>query len=64
MQPEWMNRVAPVVFTTWAMRGLNDLILRQRGVDAILLPSLMLLLFGGMTLAIGLRLFRVRYSAR
>ena len=64
MQPEWMNRIAPVVFTTWAMRGLNDLILRQRGVEAILLPSLMLLLFGGMTLVLGLRLFRVRYSAR
>src|SRR5262249_42100210 len=22
MQPDWMNRISPVVFTTWAMRGL------------------------------------------
>src|SRR5262249_14461780 len=28
MQPDWMNRIAPAVFTTWVMRGLNDLILR------------------------------------
>ena len=39
MQPDWMNRVSPVVFTTWAMRGLNDLILRERGLDAIALPD-------------------------
>jgi ABC-2 type transport system permease protein len=64
MQPEWMNRIAPAVFTTWAMRGLNDLILRQRGLDAIVMPSIMLLVYGGTLLAIGLRLFRVRYSAR
>ena len=38
MQPDWMNRVSPVVFTTWAMRGLNDLILRERGLDAVALP--------------------------
>jgi ABC-2 type transport system permease protein len=64
MQPEWMTRIAPAVFTTWAMRGLNDLILRQRGLEAIVVPSIMLLLYGGTILAIGLRLFRVRYSAR
>jgi len=52
------------VFTTWAMRGLNDLILRERGLEAIVLPSIMLLVYGGTLLAIGLRLFRVRYSAR
>jgi hypothetical protein len=23
MQPEWMSRIAPAVFTTWAMGGLN-----------------------------------------
>src|SRR5262249_59383693 len=64
VQPYWMSRIAPAVFTTWAMRGLNDLILRERGLDAIVLPSIMLLIYGGTLLAIGLRLFPVRYSAR
>jgi ABC-2 type transport system permease protein len=36
--PDWMNSIAPAVFTTWAMRGLNDLILREGGLGAIALP--------------------------
>ena len=64
IQPEWMSRVAPAVFTTWSMRGLNDLILRQRGLEAIVLPAGVLALYGAVTLALGLHLFRVRHSAR
>ena len=64
MQPDWMNRISPVVFTTWAMRGLNDLILRERGLDAVALPVGVLLAYGAVTMALGLRLFRMRFSAR
>jgi len=64
MQPDWMNRVSPVVFTTWAMRGLNDLILRERGLDAVALPVGVLIAYGAVTMALGLRLFRMRFSAR
>ena len=64
MQPDWMNRVSPVVFTTWAMRGLNDLILRERGLDAVALPIGVLIVYGAVTMAVGLRLFRMRFSAR
>jgi ABC-2 type transport system permease protein len=64
MQPDWMNRVSPVVFTTWAMRGLNDLILRERGLDAVALPVGVLVVYGAVTMALGLRLFRMRFSAR
>jgi ABC-2 type transport system permease protein len=64
MQPEWMSRVSPAVFTTWAMRGLNDLILRQRGLDAVAVPAGVLVLYAAVTLAIGLQLFRIRHSAR
>src|SRR5262249_49982757 len=46
MQPDWMSRIAPAVFTTWSMRGLNDLILREAGLAAILLPATVLLAFG------------------
>ena len=64
MQPDWMNRVSPAVFTTWAMRGLNDLILRERGLDAVVLPVGVLIVYGAVTMALGLRLFRMRFSAR
>jgi ABC-2 type transport system permease protein len=64
MQPDWMNRLSPVVFTTWAMRGLNDLILRERGLDAVALPVGVLIVYGAVTMALGLRLFRMRFSAR
>ncbi len=64
MQPDWMRMISPAVFTTWAMRGLNDLILRQRGLDAMALPVGMLVAYGTATLAAGLWLFRSRFSAR
>jgi linearmycin/streptolysin S transport system permease protein len=64
VQPEWMKTLSPLVFTTWAMRGLNDLILRDRGLDAMALPVGVLVVYGAATLAVGLGLFRVRYSAR
>lgn len=64
IQPEWMSRISPIVFTTWAMRGLNDLILRDRGLEAIALPAGVLVAYGCAILGVGLRLFRVRHSAR
>jgi ABC-2 type transport system permease protein len=63
-QPDWMSRLSPAFFTTWAMRGLNDLILRERGLDAIMLPAGVLLAYGAATLALGIHLFRARHSAR
>jgi len=64
VQPEWMTRISPAVFTTWSMRGLNDLILREGGLEAVWLPVAVLLTYGAAMLAVGLRLFRVRHSAR
>lgn len=64
MQPEWMARVSPVVFTSWAMRGLNDLILRQGALHDVVAPVAVLFLHGTAMLALGLLLFRVRHSAR
>jgi len=64
MQPEWMSRIAPAFFTSWAMRGLNDLILREGGLAAIALPSAVLLAYGAATMLAGVHLFRVRHSAR
>jgi len=64
IQPGWMTRIGPVVFTTWAMRGLNDLILRDRGVAAIGVPAGVLIVYGAATLALGLYLFRRQHAAR
>jgi ABC-2 type transport system permease protein len=64
IQPQWMSRIGPAVFTTWAMHGLNDLILRDRGVAAIGVPAGVLVAYGAVTLALGLHLFRRRYAAR
>jgi ABC-2 type transport system permease protein len=64
MQPDWMQAISPAVFTTWAMRGLNDLILRQRGLDAMAVPVAVLIAYGSATLAAGMWLFRYRFSAR
>jgi len=64
IQPAWMTRVGPAVFTTWAMRGLNDLILRDRGVAAIAAPAGVLVAYGAATLALGLFLFRRQHAAR
>jgi ABC-type multidrug transport system permease subunit len=62
--PEWMREISPLVFTTWGMRGMNDLVLRDRGLAAMVEPVSALLLYGLVMLAIGIRLFRARHSAR
>ena len=64
MQPDWMSRIAPAVFTTWSMRGLNDLILREGGLAAIVLPAAVLVGYGTLTMLAGISLFRARHSAR
>lgn len=64
IQPEWMQSIAPVVYTTWAMQGMNDLVLRDRGLGALGQPLLVLFTYGLVALGIGLRLFRARHSAR
>ncbi len=62
MQPDWMRAISPAVFTTWAMRGLNDLILRQRGLDAMALPVTVLVAHGAATLTLAVFLVRGRFG--
>jgi hypothetical protein len=59
-----MQKVSQVVFTTWAMQGMNDLMLRNRGLDALPLTMSVLLANGLGLTALGLALFRARHSAR
>ena len=62
--PDWMRTIQPFSYTTWAMRGMNDLVLRDRGLDAISGSLTVLFLYGLVTMIIGVRLFRARHSAR
>jgi ABC-2 type transport system permease protein len=47
IMPEWLRTAAHVFPTSWAMDGLHALISFGKGVDAVLLPSAVLLAFGG-----------------
>jgi ABC-2 type transport system permease protein len=58
LEPRWMRSVALGFPTTWAMEAFNDLMIRRRGVTAALLPTLVMLAYGGLYLVVGLGLFR------
>src|SRR5262245_1287725 len=62
--PLWMQHISSVVFTTWAMQGLNDLMLRERGLGSLPWTGSVLLANGVAFTALGLALFRARHSAR
>src|SRR5262245_35960423 len=62
--PVWMQKISSVVFTTWAMQGMADLMLRDRGLEALPYTTSVLFLNGVCFTAFGLALFRARYSAR
>lgn len=64
LEPRWMRTVALALPTTWAMESFNDLMIRQRGVEATLRPAAVLVAYGLAYLAIGLWLFRRRLSQR
>jgi ABC-type multidrug transport system permease subunit len=62
--PMWMQGISSTVFTTWAMQGMNDLMLRDRGLAALPLTTSVLVSNGIGLTALGLALFRARHSAR
>ena len=62
LEPRWMRSVALAFPTTWAMEAFNDLMIRRRSADAAYVPTGVLFAYGAAYLAIGLALFRRRYS--
>jgi len=64
MEPEWLQRVAPAAYTTWAMRGMNDLVLRDRGLAALAQPLAVMAVYVLISLPVGLLLLRKRHGAR
>jgi len=62
--PAWLRILGQLFFPAWAMYGMTDLILRDRGLGATLVPVGVLVLQGAVLLAIGLWMFRTRYLPR
>jgi ABC-type multidrug transport system permease subunit len=62
LEPEWMRNIARAFPTTWAMEAFNDLMLRARRPEAVYGAVGVLFAHGAAYLAIGLALFRRRFS--
>jgi ABC-2 type transport system permease protein len=56
--PDWLQRVGQCFFPTWAMYGMTDVILRDRGLAAMAAPIAVMLVQGVLCLAVGLWLLR------
>ncbi|MCW5861236.1 MAG: ABC transporter permease, partial [Caldilineales bacterium] len=56
--PAWMQQIARLTPTFWAMQGYNDIITRGLGLPAVLPEALVLLGFGALFLAFGVWRFR------
>jgi len=57
--PPWLQQVAQLSFTTWAMEGFHDVILRDRGVLDVLPGVAVLVAYGAVCLAGGMWLQRL-----
>lgn len=58
IMPEWLRSAAMVLPTSWAMKGLHQLISYGNGLAAVTVPSLVLLGFGALFGALGVRALR------
>ncbi len=59
-QPYWMQVASSVAYTSWAMSGMNDLVLRGRGLEALVQPVGALVAYALAATALGIGLFRRR----
>ena len=59
--PDWIRHLAPATPQYWAMRGVSDIVLDQRGAVAVVIPVLALGVFGGLCIAVAIR--RLRFDA-
>jgi ABC-2 type transport system permease protein len=57
--PPWLRQAAQLTFTTWAMEGFHDVILRDRGILDILPGVGVLVAYGALCLAAGARFHRL-----
>jgi ABC-2 type transport system permease protein len=57
--PPWLQDVAQLTFTAWAMEGIHDVILRERGLVDVLPAIGVLVAYGSVCLLGGARLYRL-----
>ena len=62
LEPRWMRQVALAFPTTWAMEAFNDLMIRRRGLDAVVRPTVVMVGFGILYLVVGTLLFQRRLA--
>jgi ABC-2 type transport system permease protein len=61
--PSYLRTIGELFFPTWAMYGLTDVILRDRGMESLALPLAIVVGQGIVILAISLSVFRSRRLA-
>ena len=57
-EPQWLQALAPGAMTTWSMSAIHDVMLRDRSLLEVAPKLLILIAYGVVSFAIGLRLFR------
>ena len=60
MMPEWVQQAARITINAWAMEGYNRLMLFGGGLNDVWPDIGVLLLYGAVCFAVGLRLFRFK----
>ena len=58
MEPKWMQQVARLTITAWAMEGFNTLMIRGGGLMDIMPNIVALLVYGGICFGLGLYFFK------
>jgi ABC-2 type transport system permease protein len=56
IMPDFMIKISNFIPQTWVLKGMTDLITRNSGVNAILIPSAVLLLFASVFFIVGISL--------
>ncbi|RJG25464.1 ABC transporter permease [Paenibacillus thiaminolyticus] len=64
IEPEWMQKLAHITITAWAMGGFNDLLIYNKGFSAVLGSAAALIGMGILFLSISIRKFQVSAKSR
>lgn len=62
IEPEWMQNLAHITITAWAMGGFNDLLVYNKEFSSVLIPSAALIGMGILFLTISIQKFRRSYE--
>ncbi len=62
LEPRWMRQAALAFPTTWVMEAFNDLMIRRRGLDAAVRPTVVMVGFGILYVVFGMLIFRRRMA--